>query len=1089
MTDHYTHFESEWINASAGSGKTYQLIQRILKLILADVPYGNILCITFTNAAAREMEKRLHEKLQGWALSNDGDLEKELGALGFTGSDINLLSKAKNIYTNYLWSETKIRFTTLHGLCQSFLRTFAIESDLSPNFTVLEENEQNNLWQKSFEKIAEKHETKSILSKLVDYTTLFNLQDLLQTILKNRHRWVKSCTLKNETSTSLNQLSQNAESQNFDNSLGWLIKKHPLESVLELCERARNLSDSDQLFVENLAVFYRNFCNTPSKPSWQALSSLFLTQSNKPRKKLLSKKAFESLADKEKSFLELSDDIWHVHQIGLIEKIWNKTTLLVEIFTLVFNEYEHKKNSFGLLDFDDLIIKTTQLLQSQEQGAWVRYKLDNQLSHILVDEAQDTSSHQWQLIINLIDDFFSKDNSDTTKSFFVVGDQKQSIYSFQGAKLAEFDLFRSQIYKKFINHKNPIIERSLSHSYRSTTPILSFIDEVFKVHKNPISPFYKATHSSQRINNYGKVSVWPLIHQNESCNDSEAMAGTEEKLAEKLAQKIRLWLDQGKLLQTKERPIHAGDIMILIQKRGRFGPAMANALKKYQIPCAGLDRLTLQDDLAVRDLHSLLKFLLLPEDDFSLASILKSSLIKIDEKTLFKLCIAREEKSLWQELKDQSNYNEKLKEIVLWLQELLNKVDYNTPQDLISTILIEQKGMKKWIDDLGSNATDPLLEYLTLAEQHQIKNGPSLEHWVHWFEANEIQIKRETGDANQKYVRLLTVHGAKGLQAPIVFLPDTTETKIDKGPLYWSKGGLFWASSSTEKGFEPIKSIKDHTQNDLEDESNRLLYVALTRAEEELYICGWEPNRGEVSDNSWYKKCHKAISQLKSKSDRNKETIVYEPFPPKKINKDFTISDIKFGKIIYSPDLFNPLDTKRESTKILRPSGDEEEDNNTLKNERALFYGSLMHKILEHLPHLGDKEEYLRKTKIYVESIDSEFLSHDKKSQLVNDLKNLLNSAIPEINMQGSYFSEVSFRAIEEKKIINGQIDLIVRNPKTRQIWLIDYKTGIYSEKSMEKYKKQLKIYGQFTQKQCPQDTINLALLWIDSLKLYKFKL
>ena len=1090
MTNRYIPLNSEWINASAGSGKTYQLIQRILKLILAEVPYGNILCISFTNAAAKEMEKRLHEKLQSWALSDDQDLKKDLSGLGITSPNASLLSKAKNIYTDYLWSETKIRFTTLHGMCQSLLRTFAIESNVSPNFIVLEENEQNNIWQQSFEEMSKNTAAKKILSKLVDYTTLLNLQELLQTILKNRYRWTNETALQNATSTSLGEFLQKNNLPSSVNRFDWLIKRYPLDSILQICQRAKNGSDADQVFAKNLEAFYSTFCNSTSQSSWQDLLSLFLTKSDSPRKKLLSKKSTESLADKQDVFLDFSNDIWLIQKACLIEKICDKTTLLIEIFRLVFREYESKKASLGLLDFDDLIIKATQLLKSQEQGAWVRYKLDNQLSHILVDEAQDTSSHQWELIINLIDDFFSKDRSETTKSLFVVGDPKQSIYSFQGARLAEFDQFKSRIQEKFIEHASPISERSLFHSYRSTTPILTFVDKVFDGFENPASPFYKVSHSSKRTNNYGKVSIWPLIQSGEHPENQDNIANTEEKIAEKIAKEIRQWLDQGKLLQTKNRPIHAGDIMILIQKRGRFGPAMANALKRHQIPCAGLDRLTLQDNLAIRDLHSILKFLLLPEDDFSLASILKSSLVKIDEEALLKLCLEREEKSLWQELKEQSNDNGELKEIVIWLQELLNKVDFATPRSLVSAILIEQRGMEKWIKDLGSSVNDPLLEYLSLIEQHQIKNGPSLEHWVHWFETNKISIKRDTSDSNQEYIRLLTVHGAKGLQAPIVFLTDTTETKTNKEPLYWSSNnGMFWSSSSAEKDFEPIRSIKEHEQNDLEDESNRLLYVALTRAEEEVYVCGWEPARGEVSEKSWYKKCKRAVSQLISMSSHNKETMVYEPSSIATINKQPIEYNPKSQETDYSPELFKPIITKSESTIVVRPSGDGGEDNNTLKNEKALFYGSVMHKVLEHLPPTGNHNEYLSKAKTYIENLNSSLLSDDKKNQLVHNLKNLLNSEIPEINIEGSYFQEVSFRSLEEYKIINGQIDLIIRNSHAKETWIIDYKTGQYNTRSLDKYKKQLEIYGQFVQEQYPQDTVNLALLWIDSLKIYKFKL
>lgn len=1088
MSSHQSNHTSEWIEASAGSGKTYQLIHRILGLLLKDTSFNDILCITFTNAAAGEMEKRLQEKLEHWALSSDMELEQDMNQMGFENPCSTILDKARNLYEDYLWSQQKIRFTTLHGMCQSMLRTFALESNVSPDFSVLEEREQAQLWHEAFEHVAQTSQTMGLLTDLVNHTSLPQLGDLLLDLLKNRYQWINLESLRGKTQENLSQVVSLCILKDESDPFMWLISQHPLQKISRLCEHCETGSASDQSLAQNLRRHYTRFSSDPNLESYQAVIDLFLTKTGQFRKKMVSKKTSDTLDQNGCDFSVFFNDLSSVHQKICAQNICEKTNLLLSLFTEIYIHYASLKNSQGLLDFDDLIIKTNQLLESPEQGAWVRYKLDNRLMHLLVDEAQDTSALQWQLLMNLLEDFFTKDNDPGMKSLFIVGDKKQSIYSFQGADLKHLDHYQTIVQERFSAHGHLIKKRILDHSYRSTKPILQFVDHIFNADQNPHGPFYQLSHKTQRHGLGGRVSLWPLEQNDDSINPNDVNQSAEKKVADKIAATISHWLKQGSCLLSKDRPIEPRDIMILLQKRGRFGPEMAAALKHHQIPCAGLDRLTLQDNLAVRDLQSLLKFLLLPDDDFSLAGILKSPLVNIDEQILSSLALSRQDRSLWQELQKQGKKEESLREIVCWLHHLLNKVDYVTPYSLVSMILIEQRGLDKWIADLGSSTADPLLEYLSMCELYEQKNGPSLEKWVHWFETNEIEIKRALSDPKQNYVRLMTVHGAKGLQAPIVFLPDTTENKNSRGPIYWHDGGMLWASSSLEKEISPIPTIKKQKQHLIDEESKRLLYVALTRAEEQLFIAGWSPSRGSMTEYSWYHQCQKALKELVGDNADLEKPLIFKDIP-KHFTSALPLNNSKHDTTNPLPRwLSEPLASEEKSIEIIRPSNPEQESQ-THHNEEALFYGSLMHKILEHLPSQSHWNAFLERAKIYIKASDDDLLSVSKKEKMEQELKNLLTSDVSYLFQKGALYQEPSFWSEVNGKLIKGQIDLILRNSERKEIWIIDYKTGKFNEKALEKYQKQLMIYGHFIQSQYPEDHVHIGVLWIESRKLSTFKL
>ncbi len=425
-------------------------------------------------------------------------------------------------------------------------------------------------------------------------------------------------------------------------------------------------------------------------------------------------------------------------------------------------------------------------------------------------------------------------------------------------------------------------------------------------------------------------------------------------------------------------------------------------------------------------------------------------------------------------MRNQSSENAHLKEIEHSLLSLLNQVDYQPPSVLIASILFEQKGLDKWVRALGPNTSEPLLEYLSLCELTEREKGPSLELWVHWFETQETVLKRSLQDKSQDYVRLMTVHASKGLQAPIVFLPDTTETKTVRGPLYWKENGFAWASGS-EASLPGIQSLKSQAQQDQDQEAERLLYVALTRAEEQLYLCGWEPTRGELSATCWYHQFKQTLISLKA--TETPSGLLYEKQALHKKEATSSTAPIK------TPPLPKWIDQPYEKSApitIIRPSDSGSEKEPDSKNFEALAYGTLVHKLLEFYPSPQTRETYLEKATLYVHALDTPFLSPEKKEKALTDLQKTLASEAGKLLSQKDLYAEASFLSQEKISVVRGQIDVILKDEKAKILWIIDYKTGQRKQPAPKKYQTQLAAYAAMLSELYPDYKIHTALLWIE---------
>ena len=478
------------------------------------------------------------------------------------------------------------------------------------------------------------------------------------------------------------------------------------------------------------------------------------------------------------------------------------TCAIARLGDALLREYGTAKRLKGVLDFDDLVSGALALLRRPGVAPWVLFKLDGGLDHILIDEAQDTNPEQWQIVAALAEEFFAGDGARAAiRTVFAVGDAKQSIFSFQRADPQAF-LEMRQHFRERVNAANqPWLELPLDTSFRSTEPILRAVDAIFRqpeARHGVALDGGEIRHSADRAGHAGLVELWPPVVPSRADEPGaeelpvvyKRAAEPHARLARAIAAKIGQWLAIGERLAGYDRPLRPGDVMVLVRRRNEFVGELLRELKRRGIPVAGADRLVLTEQLAVQDLVALGRFLLLPEDDLTLAAVLKSPLFDIDEDALFDLCYARDKETLWNRLRTRADSSAQLRRAADRLSAWLARADFVPPYELYGEILGAEGGRRALLHRLGPEAEDPVDEFLGLALAYEREHVPSLQGFLRWLTAADTEVKRDFAARPRDEVRILTVHGAKGLEAPVVFLPDTMAVPDQKVTVLWSDDGL-----------------------------------------------------------------------------------------------------------------------------------------------------------------------------------------------------------------------------------------------------------------------------------------------------------
>ena len=554
----------------------------------------------------------------------------------------------------------------------------------------------------------------------------------------------------------------------------------------------------------------------------------------------------------------------------------DRSQALLYIATAAAANYRREKHERGLLDFDDLIDKTLAMLDGGAAG-WVHYKLDRGVDHVLIDEAQDTSPRQWDIVTHLISEFTSGAGArdGVVRTVFAVGDEKQSIFSFQGAAPREFDARRRMLKKKFENAGLKFDPLSFTYSFRSGPAILHSVDHVFRD-----EAIYKSIHSAE--NGYpvhhsledagpGVIDLWELqlpdgkqdLEGWRAPFDAVSETSSEVKLAKRIQAEIKSLIAARTMTGSRNarRPLRYGDMLVLVRRRGNAFDAVIQALKHADIPVAGADRLKLTEHIAIIDLMNLADALLLPQDDLALAVALKSPLFGLDDDDLFTLAWSRKgslRRALASMPRDRKNSAKRC--AVSKPASAASRIE--TPFAFYAWLLGGDGGRARILKRLGHEATDALDEFLELALAYERKAPASLQGFMAWLRAADTEVKRDM-EISRNEVRVMTVHGAKGLEAPVVFLVDTTTSPSDTQRLRLihlpqgnaapnAHGVVVWAGRKAEDP-AAVVAARQEMLDDTEDEYRRLLYVAMTRAADRLIVGGCMPgNRNGIRPLSWY---------------------------------------------------------------------------------------------------------------------------------------------------------------------------------------------------------------------------------------------
>ena len=864
---------SIWVEANAGSGKTFVLTRRVLRLLLAGVKPESILCLTYTKAAAAEMRKRVSQQLAEWAVIEEGELRKKLADLLSAQPDAKTLHAARTLFARALETPGGLRILTIHAFCEAVLHRFPIEAGVPFDFSVIEEDQQVQLILAARESVLAEGLRGGGNGQAVE--TLFQLLsdhhigEAIGAALSKGARLKPLLADPEGAKARLKRLAGTGSESATD------LIESTVRNTLLTPDVLRHLVSSlggnphgHRKCVDALARL------NPERPDKDTVHAAFFTTEGKPRTNLLTKTErhahphlFELLTREQDRLIALDEKI---RAARLVER----SNAVLDILVAIAKRYEDQKRRRALLDFDDLVTRLGDLLDNLEIGPWVQYKLDAGIEHILVDESQDTNDQQWRVVKALAAEFFVGDGAARRpRSVFAVGDQKQSIYSFQGAQPALFGATGYDFARRAEAAEMTFARLPLHTSFRTLSGILDAVDKVCS--RSDIQLALLAAdpvlHTAARSQPGGSVTLWPPIQaQKSEAGDGqwplepiEAEQSAARQVAMRIAREIKGWIDDRRPLTQRGRAVVADDILILVQSRSALFQEVIRALRLFHVPTPGADRLAVTRHIAVLDLLALIDVLLNPADDLQLAALLRSPLFDFSEDDLYNLASTRADRqTLWSSLLASAlpAARAAAERLTAWRANL----DFERPFEFLTKVLYADQGLKRFHARLGTEVDEVISEFLELALNHEQNAQPSLQGFAADMRQRDISIKRELAEGGGG-VRVMTVHGAKGLEAPIVIMADAASKPAAKqigSPIYIASdnpGPLLIHASNKAQHIPATLEIKEKTDANLAQEYWRKLYVAMTRAEDELYVTGALTQNGKL-DGTWYEAIESALS-------------------------------------------------------------------------------------------------------------------------------------------------------------------------------------------------------------------------------------
>ncbi|QFT74655.1 double-strand break repair helicase AddA [Ruegeria sp. THAF33] len=1081
---------STWLAANAGSGKTRVLTDRVARLLLDGVQPQHILCLTYTKAAASEMQNRLFKRLGEWAMLDNSSLLEQLTDLGVPGEiSSDKLAQARTLFARAIETPGGLKIQTIHSFCASLLRRFPLEAGVSPQFTEMEDRAAALLREEIVEDFAAGPQA-GLIEDVARFVTDTGFDKLTAALTQKRNLFVQPLGW----SDLLHRFDLPA---GFDETalLGRVFLGGEIDLIRSMLPALTESGGNNAKAAAKLAGF-----NEARLAHLPMLESVFLTGKGAKEPFTAKLNAFPTkplregvLADRMPQLEAFMLRIETAREQRLALVAAQKTAVLHRFAAAFLPEYERRKQLRGWLDFDDLILRARQVLNDPAVAEWVLYRLDGGIDHILVDEAQDTSPDQWDVIEKLAQEFTSGEGarSGVERTIFVVGDKKQSIYSFQGADPQAFDRMQEEFGRRLAESGSKLWDSTLEYSFRSSSAILTLVDILFENRSD--AGFHKdSQHRAFKADLPGRVDLWPVVEKVADTEDGDWTDPVDRPgarhhtviLAEKVAQSIKDMIERGETIpedgksgQFVRRKVQPGDFLILVQRRSDLFAEIIRACKALHLPIAGADRLKVGAELAVKDLAALLSFLATPEDSLSLATVLKSPLFGWSEQQLFDLAHRRKEQFLWAALRNRA---EEFPETLSVLNDLRSQIDFLRPYDLIERILTRHDGRRKLLGRLGAEAEDGINALLSQALAYERTDIPSLTGFLVWMQTDDLEIKRQMSGVGNR-IRVMTVHGSKGLEAPIVILPDTGKRQPPRDAEIMLAGGTPLWKVSADASPNLISQAREEARNREENERLRLLYVALTRAEKWLIVAA-AGDLGKDS-NSWYQMVEAAMdragaSQVPGTDIRRLSHGDWDALPL--IDQPNTaVQQVELPDMFQhpAPDPVAPAGTLSPSDlggpKALPGDAGLDED-------AAKLRGTRLHLLLEHLP-VAEKDLW------------PELCARLLPDMHETDRHEILNEAVTVLTAEGlqpvfapDTLAEVPITAALNGQRILGVVDRLILS--ATEVHVIDFKSNATvpnrAEDCPEGLLRQMGAYAQALAQIYPDRSIRTAILWTRTARL-----
>ena len=1104
---------SAWVAANAGSGKTHVLAQRVINLLLKGVEPEKILCITFTKAAAANMAKRVFDTLGAWTKLDDENLNAAIKGSGIDpGATTRTL--ARRLFARALETPGGLKVQTIHAFCTQLLHQFPFEANVAARFSVLDDAEQTQMLESlTLAALLQGAEApQSPLGEALAIAMTAGADQTFRDVVRGAigrgdtiRRWIEKCGDKDQALTALSvslgvdpaMTLAEVEKQIIQ---GPILPSSEWQAVAALCQGS-SVRDQDQ--GARLALASRQ----SGREQVETYFRVFLDSKFQPRTNLLTQGFAKKQPALAQRLLDEQNRVLPLRELRNAIVCRNRSAALMTVASEVLDRYQSDKQRRGLVDYDDLIDKALDLLRNTD-AQWVHFKLDLGIDHLLIDEAQDTSTKQWEIVQRLVAEFTAGAGARPgVRTIFAVGDEKQSIFSFQHAAPREFAAMRDYFRKRHQDSGQAFEYRQLEHSFRSCESVLDAVDVVFK----DIGPSVTSDsqggippHIALPDAQPGVVEIWDTIKPEkrepiegwDAPFDTVSEVSPRVQLARRIARTVRRLIDAREPVGLDRRPVRYGDVMVLVRQRGSLFEAIIRALKNEHVEVAGADRLVLTEHIAVMDLMALADALLLPHDDLALASVLRSPLFGFSDQDLFDIAAERGRKTLRTALAEHSG--EKFTEANARLEALAYAARRQTPFVFFAHVLGADGGRRRFLARLGLEANDALDEFLNLALEYERHDAPSLQGFLAWLREARAEVKRDM-EIKRDEVRVMTVHGAKGLEAPIVILADTITPPAGPRPprlLTLADGPLIWAGRKADD-VPPVQAARQLALREAEDEYRRLLYVAMTRAADRLIICGAEGVRGRPP-GCWYDLVREPLAGSLVEEQDDGETILC------------------FRKAASEPA--SPLPTAQQELKPERPAlpswlrefapaqpalpvslspslaFDEEiarsapAGGSAMDRQKALARGRLVHRLLQSLPDIPP-ERRRDAAERYLAGAASDFAATER-AEIVRQILAILDDArFAALFAAGSRAELPIVGHIPgvgtEPIAVSGQVDRLVVSDDT--VLIADYKSDRAVPSGLdavESYVAQLGLYRAVLSRLYPDKRVRAALVFTSGPRL-----